>query len=194
MPPAVIAASIATAGALGGAKLSSNAAKSAAKTQEAAGNKALDLQRDIYGQQKTLLNPYVTAGTESLGRLMSSHWGTPYSGPGGPTALAGNPYAPTPEALGIPNGMIGRSEPQRNPFAAMPMQTGLTNPAPMPSLGQMGGPMQPPRPGGPPQGAQGASAGQQMVMVEAPTGERMPLPLPLAQAAQRKGARILGGV
>jgi hypothetical protein len=165
MPPAVIAGAIAAGGAVTGAVISSKAAKGAAKTQTEAGNKALDLQREIYGQQKQLLNPYVNAGSESLGRLMSQHWGTPYQGPGSPGILAPNPYAPTPQSLGIQNGM-----PQRPPQAM--------------SLGQMAAPQ------GAPQRPQG---GDGMVIVEAPTGERQRLPLYLAQQAQAKGARILGG-
>lgn len=76
MPAAVaipLITSAATAGTqLIGAKMASNSAKNAAKTQEASANKAIDLQRQIYGQQEQRLSPFVSAGqqaVQSLGQL-----------------------------------------------------------------------------------------------------------------------------
>lgn len=187
--PAIIGAGTSVASAVVG----SRAAGKAARTQEQAANRAQGFNERVYNEQKQLMSPYVNMGTESLQRLMSSQWGTPYAGPGQPTAFAGNPYAPTPHALGIPNGMAP-SGPQRNPMApnqgivGQPTPPPLTNPAPDFGMGMRRTP--------PPGMAQGWPQGPLqggMVMVEAPTGERRPLPLQQAQLAVQRGARIVGG-
>ncbi len=66
-----------------------------------------------------------------------------------------------------------------------------------PTLGGIGQPQPPPMP---PQGPQARPMGQpqpmqsggEMLLVEAPTGERRPMPAALAQQAVAKGARIVG--
>ena len=95
MPPAVIAAGIGAAGAIGGAVLSSKAQKSAAQQATQAttdannqavqaqlqlGNASLDLQRqmynnnvglatDIYNQNFNVLSPYAAGGLPAMGAL-----------------------------------------------------------------------------------------------------------------------------
>jgi hypothetical protein len=49
----------------------SKAAKDASQAQVSAGNKALDLYSNIYGQQRADLAPYRSAGTSALGAEMS---------------------------------------------------------------------------------------------------------------------------
>lgn len=105
MPAAIAIPAIIGAGtSVATAAISANAAGKAAKTQRQGADRAQAFNERVYGEQRELMRPYVQAGQESMGRLMSQHWGTPYSGPNGPTVTAPNPYAPTPQALGIPNG------------------------------------------------------------------------------------------
>ena len=69
MPPVVIAAGIGAAAGIGGGILSASAQKKAAgkaadsAASTAAANNAL--QREIYGQNQAMLNPYVTRGNEA---------------------------------------------------------------------------------------------------------------------------------
>lgn len=69
---------------LGGALLGSHAAGKAAQQQEAAIQQALNLNRDIYGQTMSGLNPYIQMGPQSLTRL-SQFVGMP-----GPSSLPMN--------------------------------------------------------------------------------------------------------
>ncbi|SLK03722.1 hypothetical protein [Novosphingobium mathurense] len=65
MPPAVIGGAIAGVGAVGSAVIGSNAAKSAAKASQAGADASAAVQRDIYGQNKETLTPFVNSGVAS---------------------------------------------------------------------------------------------------------------------------------
>ena len=69
MPPAIIAAGIGAAGAIGGGLISSSAAGNAANiaSQTAAANNALELQ--IYNENKGLAQPYIDRGNAAGGEL-----------------------------------------------------------------------------------------------------------------------------
>lgn len=58
------------AGSLGGAALSSSASKNAAKTQASSAQQALDFQKGVYDDQKANQQPFLQAGTSSIGKLM----------------------------------------------------------------------------------------------------------------------------
>lgn len=67
---AVIAAgAIAGAAALGGGFMSSNASKNAANKQQTSAAQALQLQRDEFNQSQANLQPWMTAGGNSLAQL-----------------------------------------------------------------------------------------------------------------------------
>jgi hypothetical protein len=68
----VAGAGIAAAGAIGGAAISSGAASDAADKQGAAADKATDLQRDIYNQNRADQQPWRNAGITALGQLGNS--------------------------------------------------------------------------------------------------------------------------
>lgn len=94
MPAAVAVPAIIGAGAtIATAKIGSDAAKGAAKTQERATDRVLQVNRQVYDDQRKLVDPYVQAGTVSLGNLMKQHWG----GQGMPT---GAPAEPRPVGTG----------------------------------------------------------------------------------------------
>lgn len=69
---ALIMGGLSAAGALGGAKMSSNAAKSAAQTQANAGNQAIDFQREIFGTQQENQRPYMEVGATSIQDIMKA--------------------------------------------------------------------------------------------------------------------------
>lgn len=71
--PAVIGAGAATAG----AAIQAHAAGNASEAQQRSQEQALGLQRQIYQDQLARTQPYVNAGTQALGGLMSHY------GPGG---------------------------------------------------------------------------------------------------------------
>lgn len=58
------------AGALGGAALSSSAAKKAAETQAKSGDAAIDFQREMFNKQQENQQPWLDAGKTSLSKLM----------------------------------------------------------------------------------------------------------------------------
>ncbi len=130
------------------AKLPSTAAKDAAELQTNAGNKALDVQKQIYDDSQKRLKPYQDFGAkqlQTLGSLMAP----------GPNSLM-NPYGQQfvpPRAGGTPMGTA--PPPQFNPMMGRPMgpQFGQGGPG-MPQGGPRFGPNGPPPPGMPP-GMQG---------------------------------------
>lgn len=79
MPAAIIGGVIAGAGAIGAAAISSNAQKKASQQATKAAQTATDqniaLQRDIYGQNKGVLSPYVGVGTQATGALNALLYG-----------------------------------------------------------------------------------------------------------------------
>lgn len=68
----IVAAGVAAAGAIGGAYISSQGAKSAANTQAQAAEDAAHLQNDQYQQTQTNLHPYMQLGSDSISPLLSA--------------------------------------------------------------------------------------------------------------------------
>lgn len=155
---------IGVASSLASAKMQSNAAKNAAKTQAAAGDKALAAQQSGYQQQRQDFQPYQQAGNAALARL----------GQTAGTYTGGSTAAPFPMPQQPPQGGLG--------------SLGQPPPGALPPLG--GSPA--PGPGMPPQMPSGGAQGG-LVRVQAPTGEMAMLPPQQAQAAVAKGAKILDG-
>lgn len=88
MPPIGVAIGMGLLGAgtsLAGAKMASNASKDAAKQQQASVNQAQQFNQEAWRTQQAALNPYVQAGHQQLGSLMSQFGGRPLQ----------NPYAPS---------------------------------------------------------------------------------------------------
>lgn len=71
MPPAIIAAGIGAAGAIGGGLIASSGAKSAAKAQTTADQQAIAQQQRQYDQTRSDFAPYREAGTNALNPLES---------------------------------------------------------------------------------------------------------------------------
>ncbi len=69
---ALTLAGLSAAGALGGAAIQGSAAKSAAQTQANAGNQAIDFQKQIFQQQQENQQPFLNAGSQSIGQLMQA--------------------------------------------------------------------------------------------------------------------------
>lgn len=110
MPPVVIAAGIGAAAGIGGAALSSSAQKKAANkaadTSLAVAEKNNALQKEIYGQNSAMLNPYVQRGNEAGAAInallgISGTASTPAAtapGPAGGGGAAPSPAANSPMA------------------------------------------------------------------------------------------------
>jgi len=116
--------------AVASAKIQSNAAKNAAKTQAGGTQQALDFQKQMWGQQQQLMNPYLQAGGAATGLLSSvmrppgtpgayrpgmANVPSPFMGPtmspgGTPPPPGGYPVRPPP----TPNQML---PPPPNPWA-----------------------------------------------------------------------------
>ena len=100
MPPAIIGGAIAAAGTIGGAVLGSSAQKKAAKQANAAqqdatqaqltlGRESMALNRDIYNQNKDILNPFVQRGNVA-GEAINALLGLPPPAPA-PATPGGTP-------------------------------------------------------------------------------------------------------
>ncbi len=83
----VAAAAVGAVGAVGGGLIASGGAKSAAKTSAAAAADASAVQKDIYGQNKALLSPYVQQGLPATAAINS---------------LLGLTQTPSPQSYGSP--------------------------------------------------------------------------------------------
>lgn len=70
MPPAVIAAGIGAAGAVGGGLIASSAAKKAANTQAQAARDAAAVQREMFEKQTALQEPFRQAGLTAQQQIM----------------------------------------------------------------------------------------------------------------------------
>lgn len=70
MPPAVIAAGIGAAGAVGGGLIASSAAKKAARAQEQAAQSAANVQREMFEKQTALQEPFRQAGLTAQQQIM----------------------------------------------------------------------------------------------------------------------------
>lgn len=125
-----------------GAKKGSSAAKKAANIQTASANRAIDMQRQIWGQQQQNISPYMQAGGNAMGLLGSLMMPPGQPGayrPGQPPTMPPmgmGPGGPGPGGL-MPPGGPGMGGPMPNietpqnygPGARPPAQNGL--------LGQM---------------------------------------------------------
>lgn len=76
MPPAVIGGAIAGVGAIGSAAVGSKAAKSAAKSAQASADQAAAVQREIYGENRDILTPYIQRG-DVAGDYVNAFLGLP---------------------------------------------------------------------------------------------------------------------
>jgi hypothetical protein len=122
MPPAIIAAGVAAAGAIGGAVISAGAQKSAAKTAAAAqtqatsqelqlGRENIAFQQGIYDQNKALLNPFVSRGNDA-GNSINALLGL-----GGSPQAAQAPAAQAPVA----NAAAPQGYQTASPYTQMPL-------------------------------------------------------------------------
>jgi hypothetical protein len=172
---AIIAGSAIAAGSqIAAAKMASGAAKEAAKTQVASGEKALDLQREMYQQNRADFQPYLQGGTQAFNTLS----GLMGLGGGGapqqqPTMSLG---APSPAKM-LPDGRI-RPEGAETIGHAVYRGTG-----------------QPYQPGNR-SGYSAASTPQSsyaMVTLRAPDGTTKTVPADQAAYYQSKGATLVTG-
>jgi hypothetical protein len=102
--PAAVPALIAAGGAIAGGVISSNGAKSAAKTQADAANASGQVNLDIFNKQTELQEPFRQNGLAATNRLSfllglpQTQGGQPQAAPSAPAqASQGNPFAPHPE-------------------------------------------------------------------------------------------------
>ena len=147
------------------AKKQRDAAKDAAATQTAAGDKALAAQQTAYQTQRQDFSPYQQAGQGALGRLnQRAAAPPPQFNPNGPQASLGNPMG----------GQMPQSAPQQPPGGQMAPQ------GPPPTQQQQ-------------LGQQQAPTGK-MVLLRAPDGSTRPFPeasVPqVMAAAQAKGHQL----
>lgn len=163
---AIIAGSAMAGASLGGAKIASNAAKTASQQQMAAGQQALAYEKEMLGKQEAAAKPYQALGNQSLGML--GNGGKAFA----PPNL--NPYGPQP---GVANQAGGYSS------VPIPKTSASTSPGAY-TMGQMGT-AQAPNVG---QGAQ-----DEMVTVQAPNGQTRQMPMSMARQFVAKGAKILSG-
>jgi hypothetical protein len=114
----LIGAGLAAGSQVAGAAMQSHAAGNAAESQERSAHEALELQREMYQQRRTDLQPYMASGAAAnttLSQLMGL--GTPQAAAAPATGLpAPRPVpVPTPEQFasgsqrGIPRDMSGRT-------------------------------------------------------------------------------------
>lgn len=91
MPAAIaIPAIIGAAGAgaqMYGAHKAAGAARDAANIQSRAADRAQQFNERVYNENTQRLNPYLQMGSDSLARLFSQHWGTPYQPVQGPAGM-----------------------------------------------------------------------------------------------------------
>jgi hypothetical protein len=160
-----------------GGKKGSDAAKEAAALQAQTAQQALAFQKQIYEEQKAQKAPYVAQGATSLAAL-------------GRTAGAQQqqvlPSAYSGQTLGQLGQQIrtAQAQSQANPTQAQQQAAATAVPTPggMP-------PGAPPTPGAGP----GQIPNDELVTVEAPTGETRQVPMALARQMVAKGARIVDG-
>lgn len=180
MPAAVaiplIVGAASAGSAVASAKIQSNAAKNASKTQVASQDKAQAFNQQAFQQQQAALQPYISGGQDAFSRLMAQHYGTGGLSPGmrGTATLPGQtftPPGPPPQAGPLGQAMGGPPMGPQGPQA-------LAAPPGGPQ-GQTG----------PLQAAMGAQGGQ-MVMMVGPDGTQKAIPQANVQEALRRGARM----
>ena len=117
MPPIAIGLGIAGLGAgVAGSAIQAHAAGNAADIQRQSANQALGLERDIYNQNVSRVQPYINAGYSSLGNLMNQYGG----GQNFSNQVAGQ-LAPFQGAVGMQNIQVPQQPP---PQMAPPQQVG----------------------------------------------------------------------
>ena len=154
---AIIGWTAAAASQVAAAKIGSNAAKDAAKTQADASNQALGLQQQVYQDQQQAQSPYMQLGQQAAGKL--SGYTTPST-----------PFNPNDYSKGA----------QITPAAASPWGPSQIQPtAPQQaSLSQMGSPMQNKTMTAQQSAQQGLNpAVGQTVKMRAPNGEMSDVPM-----------------
>jgi hypothetical protein len=111
----IIVASVAAAGSITAAKMSSNASKAASKSAGEAGDKALAFQKEQYEQSRKDFDPYAQQGAAAMGRLSTAA-----------TAPRSTFTPGRPPQLGQPQGVappVSASPPPRPPVPGLPMPT-----------------------------------------------------------------------
>lgn len=91
MLPLLIGLGVAGAAGIGSAIAGHRGASKAAKAQERSAREAMDLQREIYGQQRADQAPWLQAGQASLADLLRQMQGGAFSNNVNPQSLAGDP-------------------------------------------------------------------------------------------------------
>ena len=133
MPAVLIPSIIGAASSIGSAVAQHKAASSAAKTQQAATDRAVAAQQNGYAQQQALYNRMQGGAVSTLGRLLTPGGGSAFAaGPQQPFSLGApsvGPQMAVPRmAPNVPGGMApnlpmqpGRPMPQQPPYTlAMP--------------------------------------------------------------------------
>lgn len=171
MPAAVAIPAIIGAAGVGaqlvGAKMASGASGRAARLQVNSADRAQQFNQQAYADQQRAMSPYMQAGQQALGGLMSNYGGKALS----------NPYAP--------QGMSTQGQ---------PLYGGMSSQPPEQPQGPPQGASGPPQgaPMAPTQGMapQGQPQGGGVVRVKAPTGEMAQFPegSPGLQQALQRGA------
>jgi hypothetical protein len=162
--PAVVPIGIGVAS-LVGAKMQSNAAKKAAAVQTDYGNRALDLQKQMYEQDRADQQPYRNIGYGALNTL-GSMMGPKFNQGGGG-------FQPS---MGGGGGGFSFNGP----------------PSPSSPMGGGGGFMGGPRPGGSGQTPMASGSGGGMVLMQAPNGQTKQIPREQVAHYQQMGARVVG--
>lgn len=156
MPPVVIAAGIGAAAGIGGGLLSASAQKKAASKAAGAAKDTATmnnaLQEKIYGQNREILNPYVTRGNEAgtaINSLLGISGSLPAAAPAQGTQQFGQPIPvngqgfigneqPGRLSYNLDNGLGGfgaalmqrrvQQQPSSTPMGQVPSATQVTNP------------------------------------------------------------------
>lgn len=163
--PALIAAG----GSVLAGDVAATASKDAARTQAAAADRAMGVQRQVYDDARATLSPYTALGASAAGSL-GSLLGLPAGGGGMVTAPAGAAAATAPALAGTAGapgpGMVGAVEGKRDPMNASGYGGGRGG-----SIASLSG----------------------VQMLEAPDGTVKAVPRDRAAFYLRRGARPVGG-
>lgn len=198
MPALIAVAAISAGASLGGAYLQSRAAGKAADKQEAAAEKGLALQRDMYRQSRQDLAPYMSAGAAAqttlaglMGTGMAPLPDVQSSAPGGGTAL--------PDGRIRPDGAPTIGHAQRRPgypaggTSDLPPRAGYQGDVWNPDTNTIRntGYNVPERPAGERTAPGGGSSASGYVLMRAPTGEEAHVaPDQVGYAMQRGAVRV----
>jgi len=160
-----------------------DAAKKAAEQQVAAGDKAIDLQRDIYNQTRADLGPYRDVGGQAMGTLgaamgLPGGGGAP-PGPGDPGIGLGRS---TTGATMYPDGTTGRIRPPDAPVTgrAQPRAGRLGDAVPV-AQQRTASSMTP----------AGGQMDSSMVRMQSPTGQMVMVPAAKVAEAQQMGGKVV---